>query len=129
MRDTQYGEFRVEGGPGALAIGRDSDPRMVREMRDACQRWLDEKANEDAAQAAMVPDLMSHLTGIDRDRLTYLRRELEIAEREAAREPLDVSFLPADQRVPFESANAETAAARDAIPRLRAEIAELERRS
>jgi hypothetical protein len=54
MRNTEYGEFRVEGGPGALAIGRDSDPRMVREMRDACQRWLDEKADEDAFTAVQV---------------------------------------------------------------------------
>jgi hypothetical protein len=58
--------------------------------------------------------------------LYYLRRELEIAERESQRKPLDVDFLPLDQRAPFEAANREIKAARAAIPEIRAEIAELE---
>jgi hypothetical protein len=58
-------------------------------------------------------------------RLQYLRRELEIAEREAQREPLDVSVLPSDQRAPFEAVNREINDARAAIPKIRAEIEEL----
>jgi hypothetical protein len=60
------------------------------------------------------------------DRLRYLRRELEIAEREAQREPLDVTMLPPDQRAPFDAVNREIRAASVAIPAIRAEIAELE---
>jgi hypothetical protein len=58
-------------------------------------------------------------------RLSYLRRELEIAERESGREPFDVSFLPIGQREPFEVVNAEIEAARNAAPVIRAEIEEL----
>jgi hypothetical protein len=59
------------------------------------------------------------------DRLSYLRRELEIAERESGREPFDVSFLPIGQREPFEVVNAGIEAARHAVPLIRAEIEEL----
>jgi uncharacterized protein (DUF2164 family) len=59
-------------------------------------------------------------------RLQYLRRELEIAEREARREPLDVSVLPSDQRAPFEAVNRGIKDAHAAIPKIRAEIEELE---
>lgn len=68
------------------------------------------------------------MSAVDRavqSRLSYLRRELEIAEREAAREPFDVGFLPANQREPFDLANRGIEAARDAIPRIEAEIREL----
>lgn len=68
------------------------------------------------------------MSAVDRavsSRLQYLRRELEIAEREAAREPFDVGFLPPDQREPFESANRGIQAARGVIPLIRAEIEEL----
>lgn len=79
-----------------------------------------------AAGAGVQNGRMTALERAVRDRLRCLRRELEIAEREAAREPLDASFLPADQREPFDLANAEISAARIVIPYLRAEIAELE---
>lgn len=59
-------------------------------------------------------------------RLSYLRRELEIAEREAARDPLNVAMLRPEDRAPFEAANREIEAARQLIPMLRAEIAELD---
>lgn len=59
-------------------------------------------------------------------RLSYLRRELEIAEREARRLPIPVGILRPEDRAPFEAVNREIEAARQAVPIIRAEIAELE---
>jgi hypothetical protein len=62
MRNTKPGQFNLSGGPNGQVIDPDSDPRTVREMRDLCIRWLDERAAEDAFMAEDVRASIDNLT-------------------------------------------------------------------
>lgn len=48
-------ESREPGRP--WAIGADSDPAAVRELRDECLRWLDARAAADAAARVLAERL------------------------------------------------------------------------